>query len=155
MQYRSTRYIVVFHASMLLAMTTLQWMPVGAYAVIVGIVLVVALRNASPGSREWLVPLFASILFIPFSGYTVVVEGLGLFWSNHTNNLSGNQVWFDLILATAVGFYLVAPRARAVGMNVAGWGVATVLTASVALLPMLSRVLWLEGRSARAPVADG
>ncbi len=129
-------------------MTPFQWMPIGAYAVVVGIVLIVVLRNAPHGPRDWIAPLVASLLFIPFSGYTVFVEGLGLFWSNHTNNLSGNQVWFDLVLATAAGFYLLAPRARAVGMNLLGWGIATMLTACVALLPMLSRVLWLEGRGA-------
>lgn len=69
------------------------------------------------------------------------------FWANHSTTYAGNQVWFDLLLAVAIAFYLMAPRARAVGMRLWPWALAVVATASVALLPMLARLLWLERRA--------
>lgn len=127
-------------------MTMLQFLPVIVY--LGAIILVVAIatgRTASPLFR-WGCPALLGALFAVFSLITLQQEGLLQFWLNHTTSLAGNQVWFDLVMAIAIGFYLIAPRAKAVGMPLLPWGIAVVATACVALLPMLARVIWLEQR---------
>jgi uncharacterized membrane protein YccF (DUF307 family) len=92
--------------------------------------------------------LVLAVAFAAFSGLTVWREGLIQFWVNHTTSLAGNQVWFDLLIAVCLCFALIAPRARAVGMPLLPWALAVLATASIALLPMVARLLWLE-RAAR------
>lgn len=45
-----------------------------------------------------------------------------------------------------VGWFLVAPRARAAGLSFARWLVLIGLTGSIGLLAMLARTLWCERR---------
>jgi hypothetical protein len=124
----------------------LQILPPLSYAAVAVIILMVALgRGASPALR-WGLPAAAGALFLLFSLWTVAEEGLIQFWINHTTTLAGVQVWFDLVIAVAIAFVLIAPRARAVGMPLLPWGIAVIATASIALLPMLARLLWLEDR---------
>jgi hypothetical protein len=82
--------------------------------------------------------------FIAFSIWTVLDGGLLPFWFNHTTNLAGNQVWFDLLISVVLAFILLLPRARAQGMAVLPWALAVAATASIALLAMVARLLWLE-----------
>jgi hypothetical protein len=129
-------------------MTLLQILPVVALLGTVAAILRFAARDGSPAPGAWVWPAGLGVLFLAFSLVTVLRDGLIPFWTNHTTNLAGNQVWFDLLAAVAIAFFLIAPRARAVGMPIWPWAVATVLTASLALLLMLARLLWLE-RAAR------
>lgn len=131
-------------------MTLLYVMPVIAYALVAAVLVRIATGPSAPGGRGWLWPAGIGLLFLAVTVVTVLGGGLLPFWRNHTTNLAGNQVWFDLLIAVAIGFYLLAPRARAQGMPLLPWAIAVLLTASVALLPMLARVLWLESRSGRA-----
>ncbi len=129
----------------------LQILPPLAYAAAAIIILMVALgRGASPALR-WGLPAATGALLVVFSLWTVAEEGLIQFWINHTTTLAGVQVWFDLVIAVAISFVLIAPRARAVGMPLLPWGLAVIATASVALLPMLARLFWLEARATRRP----
>lgn len=125
-------------------MSALQIMPVLAYLGCIGLILAIALGRKGSNTPRWILLACLGALFLVFSLITVAQDGLLQFWLNHTSNLSGNQVWFDLLIAVTMAFYLIAPRARAVGMNLLLWGIAVVLTACVALLPMLARVMWLE-----------
>ncbi|MEO1591017.1 MAG: hypothetical protein AAFU71_06965 [Cyanobacteria bacterium J06632_22] len=125
-------------------MSILELLPIILYAMTIIIVLLIGADKDFP---KPLTITFISILalaFIVFSVVTVVNDGLPQFWINHTTNMTGNQVWFDLIFAVAVAFYLIAPRAKAVGMPLFPWALAVILTANVALLPMLARLIWLE-----------
>lgn len=70
---------------------------------------------------------------------------------NHTSNLWGVQVWWDLLLSLTVALFLIAPRARAQGMNLPLWTLFIVATASIGLLAMCARLFWLEQQA--APVA--
>jgi hypothetical protein len=129
----------------------LQALPVLAYAGAAAAILLVATGRRIPARVR--TPLLAGIalLFAAFSILTVAQEGLVRFWVNHTTTLAGNQVWFDLLLAVTIGFVLIAPRARAVGMPLLPWAVAVIATACIALLPMLARLLWLEERTRTTP----
>lgn len=82
--------------------------------------------------------------FGAFTAVTITNEGVLQVWTNHTNNLWGVQVWWDLLLAVTLALFLIAPRARQVGMNVPLWTLLVVATASIGLLAMAARLFWLE-----------
>jgi hypothetical protein len=122
-------------------MSLLQVLPVLAYAVAVATLIWTA-RAEAPGS--WRVAAILGAAFIAFSIWTVLDGGLLPFWFNHTTNLAGNQVWFDLLISVVLAFVLLLPRARAQGMAILPWALAVAATASIALLVMVARLLWLE-----------
>lgn len=130
-------------------MTLLELLPVLAYLLAVLVILIIALRS-SPGRSAWWFPALVGATFIIFSAVTFAEEGVIQFWINHTTSLAGNQVWFDLLSAVTISFYLIAPRARAVGMKLLPWGIAVFATACIALLPMVARLMWLEAAQRRA-----
>jgi hypothetical protein len=122
-------------------MSLLQLLFVVTYAATVAVLIRAASGKAS---APWtLVALLAGV-FIAFSVWTVIEDGLLQFWINHTTNLAGNQVWFDLLISVTLAFVLLLPRARSQGMAILPWAIAVAATASIALLVMLARVLWLE-----------
>lgn len=127
-------------------MTLLHILPVIAYLSAIVLVLKIATGARASDSVRWALPATLGALFLVFSLVTLAQDGLLQFWVNHTTNFAGNQVWFDLVMAIAIAFYLIAPRARAVGMPLLPWGIAVIATACIALLPMLARLVWLEQR---------
>jgi disulfide bond formation protein DsbB len=97
-------------------------------------------------------PAIAALLSAVFAGYTAVqigTEGAAMFYVNHTGNLTCVQVWWDLVMCVLVALFLIAPRARAVGMNMVPWAMFVALTASIGLLAMAARLFWLEIASDR------
>ncbi|MDG4647941.1 hypothetical protein P6F26_05755 [Roseibacterium sp. SDUM158017] len=133
-------------------MTLLQILPIVLYVATVVTVLG-AVAGAGPDRAEgrrglWRVPALAAVFLVLVTAVTLVVEGPAQFWANHVTTWAGNQVWFDLLFATAMAFVLILPRARKAGMRPLPWAIGTVLLASVMLLPMLARLLWLEERRA-------
>lgn len=82
--------------------------------------------------------------FAAFTAVTIWNEGVVTVWTNHTTNLWGVQVWWDLLISVVLALFFVAPRARAVGMNVPLWGLFVASTASIGLLAMCARLFWLE-----------
>jgi hypothetical protein len=119
-------------------------------AALAGIVFVAFLASQvlRPATRlAWGPPALASIVFLGFSTYAIATEGPMGFWTEHIRNAWGNQIWFDLLFAASVGWTALLPRARAAGMRPWAWALALPLAGSVALLAMLARVLYLEGRS--------
>lgn len=96
--------------------------------------------------------LLAAVLSAAFGGFTAVQlwqEGPVMFWTNHSANLTGVQVWWDLVSAVLIGLFLIIPRARAAGMNVLPWAIFVICTASIGLLAMCARLFWLEQARAR------
>jgi hypothetical protein len=115
----------------------------GVAVAVIGFVTVLASKRES-GS----VLLFA-MLCGGFSAYTAVQiwqEGILMFWTNHSQNMTGIQVWWDLILAVLIALFFIAPRARKAGMNVPLWGLLVISTASIGLTAMCARLFWLESR---------
>ena len=91
--------------------------------------------------------MLAALLLAGFSAYTSVTiasEGVMPVWLNHTSNLWGVQVWWDLLFSLGVAVFLILPRARAQGMSIALWILFVATTASIGLLAMVARLFWLE-----------
>jgi hypothetical protein len=97
----------------------------------------------------------AAALCALFAGYTAVQigsEGVIGFYTNHTQDLTGVQVWWDLLMCALLALFFMAPRARAQGMNVTLWALFVGMTASIGLLAMAARLFWLEQQKQTAVI---
>lgn len=121
-----------------------QMLPLGAALLF----LVVTVREGQRPSRGWIVPALVSATFLAWSIYAIAQDGLIGFWINHTGTAIGNQVWFDLLIAVAIGWSLLLPRARAAGMRIWPWLALICATGCIGLAAMLARCRYLELRSA-------
>ena len=88
--------------------------------------------------------------FGAFTAITILYEGVLPVWLNHTQNLWGVQVWWDLLISLTIALFFVLPRARAAGMSIFPWLLFVVCTASIGLLAMVARLFWLEKRAEAA-----
>ena len=100
------------------------------------------LRPGLAGSAVLAAALAAG--FAAFTALTIAAEGVFPVVLNHTSNLWGVQVWWDLLLSLGVAWFFVVPRARAQGMNLPLWTALVLATASIGLLAMIARLFWLE-----------
>jgi hypothetical protein len=100
--------------------------------------------------NSWLFPATLSLLFLLFSVKAILSAGLLGFWVEHTRNLWGNQIWFDLLLGIGIGWYLVVPQAKALNMRLSIWLALIVFTGSIGFLATISRLLYLRERSENA-----
>jgi hypothetical protein len=92
-----------------------------------------------------MVPATFSLVFLLFSVYTVITEGLLGFWTEHTSHsLWGNQIWFDLLIGLSIGWVLILPSAKALGMQVKLWLLLIFATGNIGFLAMLARLMWLR-----------
>ena len=96
------------------------------------------------GQRAWLLPAGLSAAFLVWSLMSVAREGPFGFWAEHTRNLWGNQIWFDLLFAVAIAWSLIVPKAQALGMRVWVWMIFVVTTGCIGLLAMMARYLYLN-----------
>ena len=110
--------------------------------------LLTTVREGLRPSRGWQFAALVCGVFLGWSLYTVAAEGLLGFWPNHTQNAWGNQVWFDLLIAIAIGWTLLLPRARAAGMQPWPWLALICATGCIGLAAMFARCRYLEIRSA-------
>lgn len=123
----------------------------GGLVFAVAAILAIALRPGAPGNALLAGALSAG--FAAFTAVTIAAEGVFPVIINHTSNLWGVQVWWDLLFSLSVAFFLILPRARAVGMNVPAWTVFILATASIGLLAMAARLFWLENSAQSTPEA--
>lgn len=91
--------------------------------------------------------------FGAFTAVQIAQEGVISFFTNHTQNLTGVQVWWDLIMCVGIALFLIAPRARKQGMNMTLWAIFVATTASIGLLAMCARLFWLERAAAHTATA--
>ena len=116
--------------------------------------LAVALACAVSAGRtpitRWQVPALLCAAFFAYSLWPVLTLGPLGFWTEHVRNLWGAQIWFDLLCAIGVGWALLAPRARAVGMVPWPWLALIAATGSIGLLAMVARVLYRESAAGAA-----
>ncbi len=115
------------------------------------LVLFMAYGIYSDGKRiknSWVIPACLSLFFFVFSLMAVISEGQLGFWTEHTRNMWGNQIWFDLLLAAGIGWFLILPQAKAQGMRLPFWGILIVATGCIGFTAMLARMLYLRDNSA-------
>ena len=115
-----------------------------------GLLALVYILAAKPTSGN---ATLAAMLSAGFGAYTAVQiwqEGVMMFWTNHTVNLTGIQVWWDLVMCVMIAMFFIAPRARKAGMNLLPWALFVGSTASIGLLAMCARLFWLEQQQAKA-----
>lgn len=133
MGFALTPYLALFAGGLAATLVAIGW---------------VVMRGTTNGSAA-----VAAALCGGFSAYTAVTiwaEGVMPVIANHTSNLWGVQVWWDLLIALTIALFLIAPRARAQGMNLMAWTLFIVATASIGLLAMCARLFWLENQT-RSP----
>ena len=104
-------------------------------------------KDGQQMKNSWLFPATLSLLFLLFSLKAILSEGLLGFWVEHTRNLWGNQIWFDLLLGIGIGWYLVVPQAKVLGMRLYLWLALVVCTGCIGFLAMIARLLYLQERS--------
>lgn len=127
-------------------MSAFEYLSLGGLLAALLAVAHILLRGPTIGSS--LIAAMLSGAFAGFTAVTIASEGVILVWTNHTSNLWGVQVWWDLLFAIGIGLFLIAPRARAVGMNMPLWTLFVVSTASIGLLAMCARLFVLERAAA-------
>jgi sorbitol-specific phosphotransferase system component IIBC len=93
---------------------------------------------------SWVIPTIFSLLFFIVSIQTIVSEGPYGFWIEHTRNLWGNQIWFDLLLSIVAAIYFTIPQAKSLGMNIFFWVLFIFATGSVGLYIYISRIIYLS-----------
>ncbi|MEM8489084.1 MAG: hypothetical protein AAF564_26295 [Bacteroidota bacterium] len=120
--------------------------PIVAAVLFVAYGLYMALRKADSNNPQWQMPALLSVLFLLFSIYTVTMEGATGFAIEHTRNLWGNQITFDLLLAVGAALYFAIPRAKTLGMQPLFWLLLIASTGSIGLLAMLARIVYLENK---------
>jgi hypothetical protein len=113
----------------------------------------VALSDGGRRRNAWLFPAALSAAFLAYSLLAIAAEGPLGFWTEHTRNLWGNQIWLDLLLAVGIGWTFVAPQARALGMRLVPWLLLVLGTGCIGFTAMTARLLYLRERRAPQPAA--
>ncbi|WP_306251904.1 hypothetical protein [Parvularcula sp. IMCC14364] len=132
-------------------MSILQILAASAAVLFIIFTSVIAARADKGGATSWMIPACLSFVFFMYSALTVFQEGPLGFWTEHISDMWGNQIWFDLLLAIGVSFFLLAPRAKAVGMRLFPWLIFIICTGCIGLLAMLARFLYLKEREQTSP----
>lgn len=123
-----------------------ELMPVIAGILLLGFSLRFISSNAVT-SAGWKIASVLCAAFLAWSLWAVWEEGLFGFWPVHTISLWGNQVWFDLLIAIGIGWFLIQERAIAQSMNRYLWLVVILATGCIGFLAMISRLLYLENQN--------
>jgi len=124
-------------------------MALAAAALCVAFTAYVALKsNDLVNQKSWILPALASMMFAVFSGWAAIVQGPLGFWIEHSaRELWGNQIFFDLLLASSIAWVLIVPGARKLGMVLPLWLAIVLATGSIGLLAMMARLLFLQARA--------
>lgn len=114
------------------------------------VVTVLHILISGPQIGNTIVAASLSGLFLGFTVVTIWADGIMPVWTNHTTNLWGVQVWWDLLFAVGIALFLIAPRARKQGMNMPLWTLFVMSTASIGLLAMCAVLFHRERKAATA-----
>jgi len=113
-----------------------------------GLTVVFFVASAAPGAKPWrhgwLIPAALCALFVVWTLVAVVEEGVFGFWPRGAWTL---QIWFDLVFAISIGWALIVPDARRLGMKPMAWLPFVAATISIGLLAMMARREYLRARA--------
>ena len=112
----------------------------------------IALRAGRTGTGFWRIPAVLCALFAGWSFWAIGTEGPLGFWTEHTRNRWGVQIWFDLLLAAGAAWFLAAPEAKRRGMALAPWLALIACTGSIGIMAMLARLQFLREKDAAGRV---
>lgn len=129
-------------------MSLLTLLPILALVPVLVVTLTALIRGKSVFKHAWIIAAVFCVAFTGWSLAAVVAEGPVGFWPVHTQTLWGNQVWFDLLMALTMGWVLILPRARRMGMNSPLWLLFILCSGSIGFSAMLARMLFLEQKKA-------
>lgn len=93
-------------------------------------------------------PLIIAALFLAFTIFISVHEGVAPLLAVLNGNFWGNQIFLDLVFSLGIAWAVLIPRMKAVGMQPLPYIFAMLGTGSIALMVMLARLIQLERRSA-------
>jgi hypothetical protein len=125
-------------------MSLIQNLPLLAGLCIAAFLFYLAGEDRKPHPNAWIVPALFCTMFLGWSLFAVISEGLFGFWTEHTRNIWGVQIWFDLLLAISIALTFLIPEARRVGMRPLPWIILILCTGSIGILAMMSRLLFLR-----------
>lgn len=128
-----------------MAQTTL-FPPVAAFIAVVAS-LYLGAKSERINKNIWVIPAFFAFVFVLLSLQAALTEGPVGFWTEHVRNLWGNQIWYDLLLATVAALAFSLPHAKAVGMRVFPWIIFTLVTGSIGLYSYIARLLYLKAKN--------
>jgi hypothetical protein len=118
--------------------------PVAAAVSFLSFSVYVAAGDGVRKKKSWLFPALASFAFLLFSLHAITAEGMLGFWTEHTRNRWGNQIWIDLLSAVGIAWFLVVPQAKALGMRPLPWLVLIACTGCIGFMAMTARLLYLR-----------
>ncbi|WP_209348014.1 hypothetical protein [Pontixanthobacter sp. CEM42] len=127
-------------------MTVFEILALAGAIAVVPIIAYLAL--AAKLKESALIAAALSAGFAAFTAVTIWADGVMPVITNHTTNLWGVQVWYDLLMSVGIALLFVVPRARQMGMNVPLWVLFVGSTASIGLMAMVARLFWLEQSTA-------
>ncbi|MEM8726914.1 MAG: hypothetical protein AAGE86_15475, partial [Pseudomonadota bacterium] len=78
----------------------------------IGGIAIVYILLAKPTSGNAILAAMLSAGFAAYTAVQIAEEGVMMFFVNHTHNLTGLQVWWDLVMCVVIGLFFVMPRAR-------------------------------------------
>ena len=128
-----------------------DYLPIAAAALFAALAAAAIKVSERRPKSLWLLPAGFSTAFLLFSLLAVGIEGPVGFWAEHTRNLWGNQIWFDLLLAIGIGWFLIVPQASRLGMRLPLWLLLIVATGCIGFTAMLSRFLYLQAQVDTVP----
>jgi hypothetical protein len=128
-------------------MSITELVPTVATVLFFGFTLRLTFTSGALSKHSWIFPAVVSLLFLLFSLRVIAAEGALGFWANHSRNLWGNQVWLDLLMAVSIGWFLVVPQAKALGMRRLPWLLLIASTGCIGFSAMIARLLYLRART--------
>ncbi len=131
-------------------MTLVQIIPIIALLSVIALALAITFSDIAKSSGFWVFWAVYAIVYGLFTVWAIAEDGLLMFYTNHSQNLVGNQVWIDLVFAVAIGWLLILPEARTRGMNIPFWLVFVISTATIGFGAMIARLLYLRTKEASA-----
>ena len=128
-------------------MTTFELMAlVGAGVAVLVCASLAARKSVAPGEGAMVLAAFGVAFFL-YTLVPLVQLGLPALLSSAASNSWSLQVWLDLLMAISAGFFLLQPRAKAVGVTLWPWVVLILMSGSIGLFAAIIRVLVAERAS--------